>query len=485
MQKVTKGYEPSDVLGFFEAISEIPRGSTNEKAVAEYIYNWGKDLGLDAYLDEFHNVVLKKTGSKGYENAAPVLLQGHTDIVCVKLPESDHDFEKDPLPLYIEDGKLRSKGTTLGADNGNAVAYMMGVLSRTDIVHPPLECVFTAAEEIGLLGANDLSADSFTAKRMINMDAGGLDDTASTVSCAGGYELKMKQKPVWTKAEGEFLALEIQGLQGGHSAGAISLGRGNAAKLMARAINEVSLSTPAVVCEFNGGDKMNAIISHTTAVIAVEDKKKALEILNKVKADLTDELRVTDKDFSLTVKDAPIKEKMLDKLQSKRLLQFIITIPATVRDMSFELKGHVLSSNNLGAVQVTADEIFVWTLARSGDDSRMYAIGQEIEALADVFGYSVEVGANFGGWRYNPQSKLRQTHKELFKKTFGKDIHEVATHGGLECGVFFTKEPEMDIITLGPKSEGAHTPEEYVLLDSFNETFNYLLLLLKTLAEEK
>ena len=196
MKYVTEGYEPADVLRFFEDISRIPRGSGNERAVAEYIYNWGKELGLDAYKDEHNNVVLKKKGSAGCEDLPPIMLQGHTDIVCVKLPESDHNFETDPLPLYIEDGKLRSRGTTLGADNGNAVAYMMGVLSRNDLVHPPLECVFTSGEEIGLLGAEDLSKDAFTAKRMINMDAGGMDQSVTTASRAGGLELVMTQKPV-------------------------------------------------------------------------------------------------------------------------------------------------------------------------------------------------------------------------------------------------------------------------------------------------
>ncbi len=487
MQEITKGYEPSDVLGFFEEISKIPRASRNEKAVAEYIYNWGKNLGLSAYIDEEYNVVLKKPASKGYENSAPVLLQGHLDIVPEKLPDSPHNFATDPLPLYIEDGKLKSKGTTLGGDNGNAIAYMMGVLSRNNFIHPPLECVFTTGEEIGLIGANHLDKNSFTAKRMINMDAGGLDQSITTVACAGGLEMKMRQTPNFIKSTGEFLKITIDGLQGGHSATTIHKGRGNAAKLMARMINNANLYTQINVCEFVGGDKMNAIISSCTAIIACEDRYEAIQAIATVGLDIQDELALTDSGFKFYLEeieenDAP--SKMLEYSQSKRFIQLLVTIPSTVRDMSFSIENHPLNSSNLGAVQLKDDEILLWTLSRSEVDSRMNAMGEELAALADIFGYEVEVGAYFGGWKYNPESKLRNTHKKLFREVFGIDLIEKATHGGLECGFFFAKEPEMDIITLGPKSDGAHTPEEFVVLDSFKETYEYLELLLTTLAKE-
>ncbi len=484
MQEVTKGYEPSDVLGFFEAISKIPRASRNEKAVAEYVFNWGKNLGLDAYIDNSYNVVLKKPASKGYENSSPVLLQGHLDIVPEKLPDSPHNFDTDPLPLYIEDGKLKSRGTTLGADNGNAIAYMMGVLSRNDFIHPPLECVFTSGEEIGLLGAAALSEKSFTAKRMINMDAGGLDKTITTVACAGGLELKLTTKPNFIPAKGHFIKIGIDGLQGGHSATTIHKGRGNAAKLLARMINHANLHTQINVVSFLAGDKMNAIISSGVAVIAAEDKTAALESLALVGLDIQDELKITDSNFRFTLEEVDAKEKMLEYKESKRFIQLILTIPSTVRDMSFEIEDHPLNSNNLGAVQLTDDNILLWSLARSEIDSKMDAMGEEIAALADVFEYDVEVGAYFGGWKYNPESELRKTHKKLYKKVFNIDLKEQATHGGLECGFFFNKEPLMDIITLGPKSYGAHTPEEYVILESFKDTFEYLLLLLTTLAKQ-
>ncbi|MBQ8603450.1 MAG: beta-Ala-His dipeptidase [Oscillospiraceae bacterium] len=484
MKYVTEGYEPKKVLQYFEDISRIPRGSTNEAAVAQYIYDWGKNLGLDAYKDEANNVVLKKPGSAGCENLPPVILQGHTDIVAVKLPESDHNFLTDPLPIYVENGILRSKGTTLGADNGNAVSYMMGVLSDNTLVHPPVECIFTSSEEIGLIGADKLSADAFTGKRMINLDGGIGDPPSTTVSCAGGLELKMRQKPEWQKAEGNFISLFIHGLQGGHSAGAIDKGRGNAGKLMARILNHVNLFTPVAVAAMNGGEKMNAIMSDMTAVISVENKEVALAEIAKTVADIKEELRVTDAGFVCEVAECEAPEKMLGTAQSKRLIQFILAIPAGVRDMSFEIENLVLNSNNLAAVHLREDEIFVWTMGRSGDDSRQAAMGEEVKAMADAFGYSVEVGSNFNGWKYNPASKMRELHMRLFEETFGQKMTINAGHGGLECGVFCGKEPEMDIITFGPRGGGAHTPDEWLDLKSFKEIYEYLCNFLAELTKE-
>ncbi len=486
MKYVTEGYEPKEVLQYFEDLARIPRGSTNCAAVAQYVYDWGKNLGLDAYKDEHDNVVLKKPGSKGCENLPPVMLQGHLDIVAVKLPESNHNFLTDPLPLYVDKelGRLRSNGTTLGADNGNACAYMMGVLARNDLVHPPLECVFTSDEEIGLIGAEKLDKNAFTAKRMINMDAGGEDQTTTCVSCAGGIELVMTQKPVWQEAKGNFISLFIHGLKGGHSAGAINEGRGNAGKLMARIINAVSLKTKTVIAEMYGGQKMNAIMSEMKAVISVEDTAAALAVIEKSVGDIKEELRVTDAGFVCEFGPCDAPEKMLDDAQSAKLLTFVLTIPNGVRDMSFEIEGHVLNSNNLGAVWLTDDEIRVWTFNRSGDDSRQVAMAEEITALATAFGYETKTGAYFFSWKYNPNSKMREIHTKLMKNVFDIDLKIEATHGGLETGVFYGKEPEMDIVCFGPKGSGAHTPEEYLDLESFKEMFDYLCKFLRELTKE-
>jgi dipeptidase D len=484
MKYVTEGYEPRDVLRFFEDISRIPRGSNNEYEVGHYVYNWGKDLGLDAYIDEANNVILKKPGSKGCEDLPPVVLQGHLDIVAEKLPESTHDFLKDPLPLYVEDGILRSRGTTLGADNGNAIAYMMGVLSRNDLVHPPLECIFTTGEEIGLVGANKLDRSKFDGMRMINMDGGGMDQTVFTVSAAGGNETRMYQPAQWQDAKGEFISIELSGMLGGHSAGYNSLTRGNAVKILARMLYHVSDYTKFTIAKMDGGSKMNAIPSSITAVIGVDDRATALAELNKIATAVKEELRVKDPGFvcNIAVCDAP--EKTLTELQSKRLVQFLLALPHGIRDMNPEIEGAILNSNNLAAVHVYDDRLFVWCMNRANDDTRQDRMDEEIRAVADAFGFSVEIGSHFYGWKYEPESKMRRLHKKLFKKVFDIDLKEESAHGGLETGVFYSKKPGMDIITMGPKSDGAHTPNEMLVLESFKEMFDYLCLFLEELTKE-
>ena len=225
MDYVTKGYEPADALKYFEEISAIPRGSQNEAAVADYICEFAKAHGLEYYRDEVHNVIVKKPASKGCENVPPLMLQGHTDMVCVKLPEVEHDFTKDPLELEIKDGWLTAKGTTLGADDGMACAYMLAFLAKEDYVHPPLECVFTSMEEIGLIGSMKIDAGKLSAHRLINMDGGTGAENQSVVSCAGGQVYNFRRTPAWEKAEGEAVSFAIRGLLGGHSAGVMHTGR--------------------------------------------------------------------------------------------------------------------------------------------------------------------------------------------------------------------------------------------------------------------
>lgn len=484
MKYVTEGYEPRDALRYFEDIARIPRGSNNEAAVAQYIYDWGKNLGLEACKDEANNVILRKPGSAGCENLPYITLQGHTDIVAVKLPESDHDFEKDPLPLYVDDkGCLRSKGTTLGADNGNAVAYMMAVLARNDLVHPPLECIFTSGEEIGLIGASKLDGSQIKGDRLINMDAGGLDQSVTTVSCAGALEQYHTTKPEWQEAKGEFISIFIHGLQGGHSAGAIDKGRGNAGKLWARIVNHISLYTKTTVAKVNGGTMQNAIMSDVKSVIAVENRGIALAEIEKTVKDIKDELRVTDPGFVCEYGRCGAPDKMLTDEKSKALVRFVLTVPEGVRNMNPEIPGAVLNSNNLAAVQLSDDEILVWTLGRSNTDSMQEALGEEVRALADTYGYSSRTGAHFFGWKYNPTSKLREMHTRLFKETFGIDLVPLATHGGLECGVFYGKKPGLDIVCFGPKGDGAHTPEEYLDIKSFEEIYHYLIKFLRELTK--
>lgn len=482
MEYVTKGYEPKKVLEFFEDISRIPRGSGNEAQAAQYLYDFGKKLGLDSYKDEFNNVVIKKKASKGFEDLPPVIVQSHIDIVALKEPDSTHDFLKDPLPLYIDDkGNLRSKGTTLGADNGNGVAYMMGILEDNSLVHPPIECIFTANEEVGMIGASNLDKNSFSGRRMINLDAGGMDQSLTVASCSGGADIDLVKKASWQKASGEFISIYIFGLKGGHSACDIHLGRASAAKLLTRIINHVS-SDKTAIASFNGGEKTNAIMSDTKAVISVENADEAIEKINALCEEIKEEYKITDSGFSYKVEKCCAPDKMLTFDESKKLITLLLAVPSAMLEKSFELEDAVITSSNIGVIKLDDENIRIRILARSSDSSRLNFVLEQIKAFADAFSYEIEYGSAYPGWKFNANSALRSLHKELMKEVFNIDIKVTATHGGLECGVFCGKEPEMDIVCFGPKGEGAHTPDEYLVLESFKEMYEYLCRFLKELT---
>ena len=483
MKYVTEGYEPKKVLQFFEDISRIPRGSGNEKEVAQYLYDFGKKLGLDSYKDEFNNVVIKKKGSKGFENLPPIILQSHIDIVALKLPESDHDFLKDPLPIYIDGkGNLRSNGTTLGADNGNGVAYMMGVLEDTSLIHPPVECIFTANEEVGMIGASGLDKNAFTGKRMVNLDAGGMDQSLTVASCSGGAEIDITKAPHWQKASGEFIRITLWGLKGGHSACDIHLGRASAVKLMARIINHLGLDNIAI-SEISGGTKTNAIMSDMSAVISTENSDETLLKIEALCKEIKEEYKITDSGFSYKAEKCSAPEEMLTNEESKKFIALLLAIPSTMLEKSFELKDAVITSSNIGVVDLNKDEIRLRILARSSDASRLTFVKEQIKTFAEAFSYDIAFGSAYPGWKYNPDSQLRTLHRKLMKEIFDIDIKVTATHGGLECGVFCGKEPEMDIVCFGPKGEGAHTPDEYLVLESFKEMYEYLCRFLEELTK--
>ena len=483
MDYVTKGYEPADALQYFEELSAIPRGSGNEGAVADYICEFAKAHGLEYYRDKVHNVIVKKPGSKGCENVPPLMLQGHTDMVCVKLPEVEHDFTKDPIQLEIKDGWLTAKGTTLGADDGMACAYMLAFLAKEDYVHPPLECVFTSMEEIGLLGAMEIDADKISARRLINMDGGTASENVSVVSCAGGQVYNFRRTPAWEKAEGEALAYSIRGLLGGHSAGVMHLGRGNGLKLMARILAAVSREMPVALASFIGGAKMNAIVSEADAVIVVPAGKadEAGQIGEKIAAEIKGELSVSDPGFAFSWEKTET-DRVMTAEDSKALITFLQLLPDGIRSMSQEIKDLVVCSSNVGILTMDGDTIDICDCIRSSEDGLKAAVSAEMEALAALTGFEAVKGTGFGGWKYDANSKLRALCADVYEKMYGEKMEFQATHGGLECGEFKSKIPDLDIMVIAPWAREAHTPEESLNLESFRRVYNYLLAVFEELC---
>lgn len=485
MNYITKGYEPEDALRYFEEISAIPRGSGNEGAVADYICRFAEERGLTYHRDKVHNVIVKKPGSKGCEHLPALMLQGHTDMVCVKLPGSSHDFTKDPLQLEIKDGWLTAKDTTLGADDGMACAYMLAFLAKEDYVHPPLECVFTSMEEIGLLGAMEIDASLLTARRMINMDGGASLEHESMVSCAGGQVYNFRRTPAWEKADGEAVRLTIDGLLGGHSAAVMHLGRGNGLKLMARILAAIAAKMPLSLASFTGGAKMNAIVSEAKAVAVVPVGKaaEAMELAKNLAEEIKAELSVSDPGFRFACEWAQADQVMTAE-DSRALITFLQLLPNGVRAMSQEMEGLVVCSSNVGILAMDGDTIDICDCIRSSEDSLKAEISAEMETLAGLLGFEPVKGICFGGWKYDPSSKLRALCDRRFQEMFGRKMEFGATHGGLECGEFKAKIPDLDIMCVAPACKEAHTPEESMDLASFERIYNYLLAVFKDLCEE-
>ena len=486
MDYVTKGLEPADALRYFEELSRIPRGSRNEAAVAQYIYDLAKGLGLEAYKDEANNVVVKKPASPGCEDKPPLMLQGHTDMVCVKLPDCGHDFEKDPLKLEIRDGQLTAVGTTLGADDGTACAHMMALMARDDYVRPPLEFVFTSMEEIGLLGAKALDPALIKARRMVNMDSGASEDYQTVVSCAGGIVYDFKKKPRWEAADGDAVRLHISGLLGGHSAITIGEGRGNGLKLMARLLHAVAAAMEMRVAHFEGGMKMNAIVSDATALVTVPAGRgpEALRIAETLAAAIREELKISDPGFTFEGGAAELPAQVLVEEDGRALVDFLFLLPDGMRFMSREIEGLVHCSSNIGILTMRPDEIYLCDCIRTAEDSLGDQLGGEFETLAGLLGFEAVRTGGFCGWKYDPASPLRACGMALYKKMFGREMEIQATHGGLECGEFKGKFPDMDIMTVAPTCAGAHTTEETMDLASFKRVLDYLLALFEELCKE-
>ena len=484
MDYVTKGYEPADALQYFEEISAIPRGSQNEKAVADYICEFAKAHGLEYYRDEAENVIVKKPGSRGCENVPPLMLQGHTDMVCVKLPEAEHDFGKDPIQLEIKDGWLTAKGTTLGADDGMAVAYMLAFLAKEDYVHPPLECVFTSMEEIGLLGAMAIDAGKLSARRLINMDGGASEENVSVVSCAGGQVYNFRRTPGWEKAEGDALSFSVRGLLGGHSAAVMHLGRGNGLKIMARILAAVNEKIPVNLASFTGGAKMNAIVSEADAVILVPAGKagEAAEIAERVAGQIKGELSASDPGFAFACRPAEA-EKMMTAADSRALITFLQLLPDGIRMMSQEIENLVVCSSNVGILVMDGDTIDICDCIRSSEDGLKAAVSAEMEALAALTGFEAVKGIGFGGWKYDANSPLRALCADIYEKMYGRKMEFEATHGGLECGEFKSKIPDLDIMCIAPTAREAHTPEESLNLESFRRIYEFLLTIFEELCK--
>lgn len=472
------------VFYYFEAIANIPHGSFHEKALSDYIVAFAKERGLYCRQDARHNVVVKKPGTAGYEASPALIIQGHIDMVCDKNEGTDHDFLTEPLRLYIDGDNIKAQGTTLGADNGIAVAYMLALLDANDIKHPPLECVFTVEEEIGMGGATDFDAFDLEGKRFLNMDTE--EEGHLMVSCCGGrrMHLHLPAKRTAVSAGKKACVIRIRGLKGGHSGADIHLQRASANVLMGRLLLALREKMDYDLVKVNGGNMDNAICREAEAVLCMEPEKEvaAAELVAQMQGLFWNEYKDRESSILMTMEAAEEETpEVLTKETRDKLIALLQLLPYGVQTMDTNMEGLVESSSNIGILHTDGEYIYIDSAVRGSVESRKDAICKKIELLGELCGAKVEGVNDYPGWQYNPASELLQIFREAWVEKFGVEPKVVAIHAGLECGLFAKKIPGLDLISLGPEMHDVHTPDERLSISSTIRVWEYLKLVLKKL----
>lgn len=482
LDNILKDLSPSLVFKYFEEISRIPRSSGNEKAISDYLVDFAKEHNLEVIQDEALNVIIKKDATKGYENAPTVILQGHMDMVCEKNNGTEHNFEKDPIKLKVEGDFIKATGTTLGADNGIAVAYCLAILASTDIEHPAIEVLVTTEEETGMGGASSVKGENLSGKILINIDSEEEGELLS--SCAGGVRNKVSIKLELEEKKKGFMLYKVivKGLKGGHSGMDIDKERGNSNKIIGRVLNDINSQMELYIAEINGGAKMNAIPREAEAIILIEEENKnALNnIIKKWQETLKNELRASDSGITVQLEEMDIK---IDKVFSKELTDKVITVlmlmPQGIQTMSMDIKGLVQSSTNLGVVTTEENKITFESAIRSSVKTLKDSIVREIESICKVVGATMNLESDYPAWEYREDSYIREVFKSVHKDMYDSEPKVTAIHAGLECGILKDILGDIDMISFGPNMYDVHTPEEKLSISSTERTYKYFLEVLK------
>lgn len=469
--------EPQKVFGYFEAISAIPRGSGKTEKISDYCENFAKDKGLEYCRDEAGNVIIFKNGSKGRENEEPVILQGHLDMVCEKESDCSIDFDNDGLSLAVDGDFVYAEGTTLGGDDGIAVAMCLALLDSSDIPHPPIEAVFTVDEEIGMLGADVLDTSVLKGKRMINIDSE--NEGVLWVSCAGGARFDI-ELPIKREAKsGNCFEITVGGLHGGHSGAEIHVGYANASVLMGRLLAKLSEKIRFSLISIDGGTKDNAITRECVAAVCSDE---AIGLyLNEIEAEFKKEFSVTDPDLFVSARPVDFCSDTMTADSTKALVSLLNELPYGVMAMSKEIEGLVETSLNLGTLDTNETRVhFGYSVRSSNDDDKEVLLEKLIE-IADKYCASNVVSGRYPGWAFVKDSALQKAMAETYKEMYGKDMQVTAIHAGLECGLFCGKISGLDCVSLGPDLFDIHTPSEKMSISSAKRVWEYLLAVLAKL----
>lgn len=474
--------EPKRVFYYFEELCKIPHGSGNTKQISDYLVSFAKEHGLEYVQDEMNNVVIYKPATEGYEDAPAVILQGHMDMVCEKRPDVDHDFTKDPLNISVKDGYVTANGTTLGGDDGIAVAYGLALLESKDLAHPALEVLITVDEEIGLLGAEGFDCSVLKGKRLINLDSEA--EGSLWISCAGGLS-GISTIPVQrVEAEGQKAAVKITGLMGGHSGAEIDKKRANANVLMGRFLYSLQQETAYEIISLAGGQKDNAITREADAELLVEDINSVKACAEKLQKGFREEYAGTDEGITVEITDLGVASaKVLHPTSREKVLFFLMEVPFGIQKMSGSIDGLVETSTNIGIVKLGEDEFLGSSSVRSSVEAAGAALSDKICYLTEFLGGEYTVQGAYPAWEYRKASPLRDQMVEVYEEMYGEKPNVVAIHAGLECGLFYKKIEGLDCVSLGPNMKDIHTSEEVLDIASTERVWKYLVKVLESLKK--
>ncbi|EJP21587.1 Xaa-His dipeptidase [Peptostreptococcaceae bacterium AS15] len=470
--------EPKEVFDWFYKINQIPRESGHEKEVSDFLVDFAKNRNLEVIQDGQYNVIIKKKASDGYENSKPVIIQGHMDMVCVKEDDSDHDFRKDPIKMIVDGDFLKADRTTLGGDDGIAVAYALAILDG-DYKHPALEVLITTSEETGMQGAANIKQGTLVGKRLINIDSE--EEGVFLSGCAGGVMAETTFDIDEEKNDlKDAMKITVSGLKGGHSGMMIKYQRANAIKVIFRIINQIRENTDVKISSISGGIKHNAIPDFATAEIAVSDYDKAYEVAIGIIQEIKDEYKVKDENLKVELGKCDV-ETVFTKELTNRLIDYFIVVKDQVVMMSNDVENLVQTSLNNAILKREGSQILLLTSIRSSVESQLDMMIEDLRVLARVLNAKFELKNRYPAWQFERESQIRDISLSTYKEIFGKEGKIDLIHAGLECGLLKKVLSDCDMISYGPFMYDVHSPREKISISSAKRMWEFTLKLLENL----
>lgn len=480
---VLSNLEPKEVFSYFEEISSIPRASYHEEKISNYCAEFARKHHLECIQDELKNIIIIKEATAGYEQEETIIIQGHLDMVCEKTPDCQIDFDTDGIQLMIEEDDITADGTTLGGDDGIAIAYALAILESDTIAHPRLEVIFTVSEEVGMEGASGIDVSMLRGRRLLNLDSE--EEGILLAGCAGGAGIQCRLPVNSIPAQGDVLQIKVNGLNGGHSGVEINKGRANANIIMGRILIELAKHVSYHLASFKGGRKDNAIPRESEVILYLSGNETdtAKEVLEKIQKDLSNEYAVTDKNLKITAasdENVPLPFQMLDEASTKKAILFLNAMPDGVQKMSADVEGLVETSLNLGILELNYQEMLLSYAVRSSIGSAKEALLDKMTYLTEILGGSVKISGDYPAWEYKRDSAFRDKIAAVYEKMYGKPPVIEAIHAGLECGLLAGKLPGLDCISIGPDMKDVHTTEEKLSISSTKRVWEFILEVIGT-----